>query len=518
MAEMASQTLFEELQHLQCLGLGCNPFPVAPDNENFFLSETIERVTANIVHGMLARKGFLVLTGDIGLGKTTISRRIIDMLEEKDVATSLVFHSTYKDVELLREINRDFGLTVSSMRCSDQMQALYRFLLARSRGGKNSAIIIDDAQNLDRRSLEMVRLISNLEADRQKLVQILLVGQPELLDQLDCCALRQLKSRIMIQETTRPLSRDELKYYLLFKLNAAGSSGRIKISRWALRRIHRITGGNLRKVNILMDRCLYAVFLYNAEEINRRVVNAAHRDLTAGRRRFRMPRRARAAAVGFALLLMLAAALPAVFHGKPTKATSRVVFRKIDTPQAAEKLLQPAAASNYPGGFRSASGSHSIVSMKSVSRFLAAQRLAAYSRQLADALRKGRLKQIAAKIVAETGYELVSLRQLPEQMKRKYDTLRYLENPGGIERYLLIWRPPLKLTLFFDAYQGTEIVKLQEMLFRRQLYDADTDGIVDPELKLALSRFQQQMKLPDTGYPDGQTLFYLYHQNGIDRG
>ena len=91
---------------------------------------------------MLARKGFLVLTGDIGLGKTTISRRIIGILEEKDVATSLVIHSTYQDVELLREINRDFGLQVSSLRCSDQMRALNRFLLERSRSGKNSAIII----------------------------------------------------------------------------------------------------------------------------------------------------------------------------------------------------------------------------------------------------------------------------------------------------------------------------------------------------------------------------------------
>ena len=328
MAETTSHTVFEELQHLQCLGLSCNPFPVAPDNENFFLSEGIDRATANIVHGMLARKGFLVLTGDIGLGKTTISRRIIGILEEKDVATSLVIHSTYQDVELLREINRDFGLQVSSLRCSDQMRALNRFLLERSRSGKNAAIIIDDAQNLDKRSLELVRLISNLEADRQKLVQILLVGKPELLDQLDCRSLRQLKSRIMIQETARPLSRDELKYYLLFKLNAVGSSGRIKITRWALGKIHRITGGNLRKVNILMDRCLYAVFLFNADEINRRVVTIAHKDLTAGLGRFRAPRWAKTAAAGFAMILLLGAALSVHFPGNPAEAKPRAIFRR----------------------------------------------------------------------------------------------------------------------------------------------------------------------------------------------
>ena len=157
----------DEMRHLSYLGLRHNPFPVAPDNANFFISETIDRVITNIVHGVLARKGFMVLTGDIGLGKTTISRRLITLLEKKGVATSLVFHTTYQDVELLREIINDFGLESASLTFSDQMNVLNRFLLDQSNRGKNCAIIIDDAQNLNRRSLELVRMISNLEADRQ---------------------------------------------------------------------------------------------------------------------------------------------------------------------------------------------------------------------------------------------------------------------------------------------------------------------------------------------------------------
>jgi hypothetical protein len=156
--------------------------------------------------------------------------------------------------------------------------------------------------------------------------------------------------------------------------------------------------------------------------------------------------------------------------------------------------------------------------MKSVSRLLAAHRLTAYTRELTAALRIGSLQEIAAKMVAETGYELVSLRRLPIRVEGKYDLIRYWVNPGGLERYLLLWRPPLKLTQYFDAYKGSEIAKLQDLLVRQQLYEADTDGIVGPELKRAVSRFQRQMQLPDTGYPDGPTVFYLYHQRRIDQG
>ncbi len=517
MTETTANNVFDELQHLQCLGLNGNPFPVAPDNHNFFLSAGIDRVTANILHGILARKGFLVLTGDIGLGKTTVSRRIMDILEQKDVATSLVLHSTYRDVELLQEINRDFGLKVNSRRCSDQIRVLNRFLLERSRKGKNSAIVIDDAQNLNRRSLELIRMISNLEADRQKLVQILLVGQTELMQRLNASNLRQLKSRVMIHEIARPLDRNELAYYLTFKLNAVGSSGQIKITPWALRRIQRLTGGNLRRINVLMDRCLYALHLFNTTVIDRRLVSMSHKDLALDRRRFRLPRWALSAAAGLAATIFAAGILLQAVTGQTASGT-RVVHRKIEGPIPAISSPDLSDAATTTGQTGAASGTHAIVSMKSVSRLLAAHRLTAYTRELTDALRIGSLQKLAARMVAETGYELVSLRRLPTRLEGKYDLIRYWENPGGGERYLLLWQPPLKLTRYFDAYRGSEIAQLQDLLVRQRLYEADTDGIVGPKLKRAVSRFQRQMQLPDTGYPDGPTVFYLCHQERIDQG
>ncbi|NNK86599.1 MAG: AAA family ATPase, partial [Desulfobacterales bacterium] len=177
---MKASDAYEELSYLNFLGLEYNPFPVAPDDENFYFSNHIYEILSEIIHGIISRKGFMVITGDVGLGKTTISRRILSVLEEKGIETSLCFHTSYQDVELLREINRDFGINTTSLLFGEQMELLNDFLVAKNKEGKNCAIIIDDAQNLNHKSLELVRMISNLEANQQKLVQILLVGQPEL--------------------------------------------------------------------------------------------------------------------------------------------------------------------------------------------------------------------------------------------------------------------------------------------------------------------------------------------------
>ena len=209
---MDTALLTEEQTHLEYFGFSQNPFPVTPDDENFYYSESIEQIIIELVHGIIARKGFMILTGDIGLGKTTISRKILHILAQKDVETSLIFHTSCQDVELLSEINWDFGLHPDTLNFSDQMRLLVDFLLEQNYEGKNCAIIIDDAQNLSTESLELIRMISNLEADHQKLVQILLIGQPELLDKLESQDLRQLKSRIIINKKVAPLSAGSSPY------------------------------------------------------------------------------------------------------------------------------------------------------------------------------------------------------------------------------------------------------------------------------------------------------------------
>ena len=310
-AVMIKQTpVHENSDYLRFLGFDQNPFPVAPDDANFYLSSAIEEIIEEIVHGICSRKGFIMLTGDVGLGKTTLTRRILAILAAKDVRTSLVFHTSLKDVDLLREINRDFGIAVSGLQhdadlLGDQLERLNNFLVTQYRNGSNCAIIIDDAQNLDRESLELVRMISNLEVDQQKIVQILLVGQTELADSLNMRKMRQLNSRIVIRKQAQSLSRDELRDYIGFKLSSAGNQSRILLTASAYRRIFGLTKGNFRRINLLMDRCLYAVCRSGIQYITRGLVDNAFIDLYPGKIKTQKRIRAAAASVLLPLLLVL---------------------------------------------------------------------------------------------------------------------------------------------------------------------------------------------------------------------
>lgn len=273
----------ESEAYLKYLGLKRNPFPVAPDAEVFFLPARIDSMITEVLHCIYTRKGFLVITGEVGLGKTTVSRRVLRTLDETQVETALVFNTFIQGADLLEEINRDFGIETAKQGPQENMAALNRFLIDRYNAGINCAIVIDDAQNLTEESLEMVRMISNLEAQAEKLVQILLVGQPELEVKLDTHALRQLKSRIVIHARMRPYSQDELKQYIAFKLNAAGSAGGIMIPEGSYRLLHELTFGNPRRVNNLMDRCLYGLFAYNTTRLTRKVILEVAKELGMSR-------------------------------------------------------------------------------------------------------------------------------------------------------------------------------------------------------------------------------------------
>ena len=504
----------DEMRHLSYLGLRHNPFPVAPDNAHFFISETIDRVITNIVHGVLARKGFMVLTGDIGLGKTTISRRLITLLEKKGVATSLVFHTTYQDVELLREIINDFGLESASLKFSDQMNVLNGFLLDQSRLGNNCAIIIDDAQNLNRRSLELVRMISNLEADRHKLVQILLIGQPELMDKLDAFELRQLKSRIIITESVRPMTNDELKYYLIFKLNAAGINGRIQISRGGFKKLYRLTKGNFRKVNVLMDRCLYVAFLMNSKHITKKVVAVADKDLHTESKGFRFFKWATATTMALFLSASVTWGLISPTFSRRSSIVPSVVRKKIDYPSPIRLAAIDPELRTKQSDLRSDSTQLKEY-LKPVSAFMAAYNLSDYQDAFIAALKTGRVHELAERIFMNTGYELISLAHLPGQIRGKYGILSYPTKADGTLTHFLLWRPSLRLQAFYQSYKGNEILRLQEILAGLKLYTFKKDGIVGKRLITAITRFQERMNLPVTGYPDQQTLFLLCHQDKL---
>jgi len=457
---MKSDLKDEELQYLDYFGLKYNPFPVAPDNENFFLSENTDQILTELVHGAITRKGFMVLTGEIGLGKTTMSRRIISIFEKKGIETSLVLHTFYQDVELLREINKDFGLVTDNLQFSEQMTLLNDFLLDQNRKGRNCAIIIDDAQNLNYRSLELIRMISNLETDREKLVQILLIGQPELMDKLNSPELRQLKSRIIIKKEASPLNRDELKNYILFKLNVAGNKGKTTIANGAFKKIHKYSKGNFRGVNILMDRCLYVTFMHNTTRIGRSIVHEASMDLN----QVEQEERKKGFLSSLLLILILFTIGGSLCLGLFTKTDwLSVINRKtgegvVTGEKNSEGLQLP---------------ERRLVRVKiqkekpvpeAVINFLSSYNLLDFAEPFFKAMETGLFRELTDSIFKKTGYQMIQFDDIPESTRNRYGILSFSFEKSGKENHFLFWRPIIRVKKFYLGYQGEEIRKLEELL------------------------------------------------------
>ncbi len=505
---MKSDITNEELQYLDYFGLKYNPFPVSPDNVNFYLSEHIDQILTELVHGIVARKGFMVLTGEIGLGKTTISRRIINILEEKGVETSLVLHTFYQDVELLREINKDFGLYTDSLEFSDQIKVLNDFLLNQNREGKNCAIIIDDAQNLNSKSLELIRMISNLETDREKLVQILLIGQPELMDKLNSTELRQLKSRIIIKKETRPLNQDELKNYVLFKLNTAGNQGKTTIANGAFRRIHKYSKGNFRGVNIFMDRCLYVAFIHNTTGIGKSIVDEAYRDLNqvdqgGGKRGFLFSLLGIfILIIGCAFYLDLFPKIDWLHSNMNTREEMLTGEKNREALQLTDKRLSEEKTQKER------------VIPDAVVNFLSAYNLSEFAIPFYKAMETGTFREVADSIFKKTGYQMIQLDNIPEDIRNRYGVLSFSFDKSGKESYFLLWRPTIRVTKFYLGYRGEEIKRLEELLVGVNQYLYYIDGIVGPRLLMAVNRFQEEKGLEVIGFPDEKTIFLLCNAKG----
>ncbi len=468
------------LKYLTHFGLRYNPFPVAPDSKNFFFSQTITQTVSELIHGIEARKGFLILVGEVGLGKTTIGKKILAMLEKRNIKTSWVFNTRCEERQLLKDIIADFGLEPCSENSGELFRQLNQFLLAQAQEGRNCALIIDDAQNLDTKSLEMIRMLSSLESDHEKLLQILLIGQPELLKKLDSPELRQLKSRIVIQKQALPLSRDELRDYIIFRLTSAGSCGSITLRRSALNYIHRVTKGNFRKVNILMDRCLYAGFVLGVQQIDSKVVRMAWKDLNPSGRGI-LKRK---------LLALAAAAL---------------VLAGVGVIHLAER--NTVSVAQGVSDFKAGLGTDSVP--EPVVQFMRDYGAIELAGEFYSALKGNSLEVFSQEMYKTTGLELISLKELPAHVKDRYGVLCHPYGPEGSSTYFLFWKPPIKFSRFYYGYKGKEVERLQELLAQFDYYCHKVDGVVGRNLMKAVVAFQEEMGLEVTGFPDSNTLFLL---------
>jgi general secretion pathway protein A len=259
-------------------GLRANPFNVNPDPRYLFLTRHTEEALACLTYGIQSRKGFVLLTGEVGTGKTTLINKLLEWLRLQQVATAFLFNSRLNVPQFLDYVMTDFGIPIESRSKSQILLRLYNWLLDRYRAGETAVLIVDEAQNLSDEVLEEIRLLTNLETFTEKLLQIVLVGQPELELKLRQPHLRQLRQRLTLRAKTHPLTLDETYAYVAQRLRIAGSNGQPIFEPDAIAAIHRYAGGIPRVVNLLCEHSLVSAFVDQQRLVSPAVVEAVARD------------------------------------------------------------------------------------------------------------------------------------------------------------------------------------------------------------------------------------------------
>ena len=261
-------------------GLSQAPFNITPDPSFLYLSASHREGLAQLSYGIRARKGFVVLTGEVGTGKTTLIHALLNDLNGS-AQTALIFSTIVSPADLLRSVCEEFGLIEPKRplrEIHDYLVSLNEFLLESYRKGENCALIIDESQNLSAEVLESIRLLSNFETSKDKLLQILLVGQPELAVRLNSPELRQLKQRVMLRHHLRTLSLQECCEYVSNRLKVAGGDRPIFTPN-ALESIHSYSGGIPRIVNVLCDNALLTGYALGKKEIDTGIIREVAEDL-----------------------------------------------------------------------------------------------------------------------------------------------------------------------------------------------------------------------------------------------
>ncbi|MBF0385248.1 MAG: AAA family ATPase [Candidatus Omnitrophica bacterium] len=260
-----------------------NPFNVTADPGFYFSSEHHNEAFSHLLYGIKQRKGIIVLTGEVGTGKTTLCRKLLSKLDE-GVKTAFILNPRFSDIDLLKFILKDLGIKGNYRNKFSLINALNEFLISEASKGGNVVVMIDEAQNLKVPQLEQVRLLSNLETEKEKLLQIILVGQPELDDKLKLEELRQLNQRISVRYNVPPLEEKEVGEYIEHRIKKASASSEInpsiEFTAEAIKSIYKFSDGIPRIINIICDRALLAGYVNETHTFDNRIVHQCIREVS----------------------------------------------------------------------------------------------------------------------------------------------------------------------------------------------------------------------------------------------
>jgi general secretion pathway protein A len=259
-------------------GLRESPFNVNPDPRYLYLTRSIQEALAGLTYGIQHRKGFILLTGEVGTGKTTLLNRLLDWLRGQRVATAYIFNSRLEVSHLFDFMMAEFEIPCASREKSLVLLKLNQWLLERYRAGETAVLIVDEAQNLSPEVLEEIRLLTNLETSTEKLLQIILTGQPELEEKLRLPELRQLRQRITLRCHTAPLTLDETFGYVAERLQVAGANGEPIFSKEAIQTVHQYSRGIPRVINLLCEHSLVNAYVDSVRPVPANLVEEVVRE------------------------------------------------------------------------------------------------------------------------------------------------------------------------------------------------------------------------------------------------
>ena len=259
-------------------GLRENPFNVNPDPRYLYLTGHIQEALACLIYGIQARKGFVLLTGEVGTGKTTVLNKLLEWCRQEQISTAFMFNPRLSELEFFDFMMADFGIPCESAMKSRTLMKLNQWLLEQHKIGSRVVLIVDEAQNLSPQMLEEIRLLTNLEISTAKLLQIVLAGQPELEDKVNDPQLRQLRQRITLWAKTGPLTLLETQGYIKQRLRMAGSTGEEIFSSEAIEAVHHHAGGIPRITNLLCEHALISAFVEHSKTVSEKIVEDVARD------------------------------------------------------------------------------------------------------------------------------------------------------------------------------------------------------------------------------------------------
>ncbi len=513
------------------------PFSMTPDPRFIFLSRHHREAFAHLLYGIDNRTGFIALTGEVGAGKTTVLRTLLAQLDPGRYCTALIFNPSPSPAELLRSINREFNIPAGGDDPARLLDALNEFLLEQNRNGKTVVLVIDEAQHLGPAVLEQVRLISNLETDRSKLIQIVLAGQPELGRMLSREELRQLDQRIAVRYHLRPMDFDDTAGYIAHRLGVVDGKGKAQFTRWALRLIYRYSGGLPRLINVVCDRALLAAYTQDTDRIT---AGVAWKAITDVRKDTVRPAWKPATGLGLAVVVFIAlvfiylagsgftersreipatqpAAKPWVKApsdpSRPIAGALKDVSSRESARAAFDALAEVWKVELAPDGddLSQAQALESAARKRGLS-------LLRFSGNLGALLRLDSPALLELNIPGAQGKRFIALTGVKGDLLQTRPAIAGKEwiSPVELEHYwtgqgFVPWKNTMNLPSLGTGSTGESVRHLQGLLAESKLYGGPATGVYDRDTLSAVRAFQAANGLGPDGVAGQRTLILLYH-------